>query len=126
MNTELIHKEDAYAVIGACMEVHNILGKGFLEKIVYKDALEFEFKKRKIPYEREKQYEINYKEIILPHKFFADFVVFDKIILEVKGCNGIIDDFIKQSLNYLAASKLELALIVNFGKDSLEYKRIVL
>ena len=75
------------------MEVHNNLGAGFLE-IVYKDALEYEFKKANIPFEREKMYEVNYKGIILPHKFYADFVVYGNIILEVKGVVGITDDFI--------------------------------
>ncbi|MFH1320467.1 MAG: GxxExxY protein [Bacteroidota bacterium] len=123
--SELIYKEEAYKIIGVFMEVHKQLGKGFSE-IVYKDAIEYEFKIRKYPYEREKQYEIKYKNIILPHKFFADFVVFDKIVLEVKSSSGIADEFLKLTLNYLAASKCKLGLIVNFGKDSLEYKRVVL
>ena len=123
--TDLIYKEENYKIIGICMEVHRNLGKGFLE-IVYKDALEYEFKKNNIPYDREMAYEISYKEITLPHKYFADFLVYEKIILEVKAVNGIIDEFIKQTLNYLAASKCKLGMIVNFGEDSLKYKRIVL
>ena len=107
------------------MEVHNNLGPGFLE-IVYKDALELEFRKAGIPYEREKRYEINYKGIILPHKFYADFVVFDKIILEIKGVSAIADEFIAQAINYLKVSDNKLALIVNFGELKLNYKRIVL
>ncbi len=123
--TELIYKSEAYQIIGICMEIHKIIGRGFLE-IVYKDAMEYEFRKRKINYEREKEYKIEYKDIILPHKYFADFVVMDKIILEIKCANGIVDEFIKQTLNYLAVSKCKLGLIINFGKDSLEYKRVVL
>lgn len=107
------------------MEVHNNLGPGFLE-IVYKDALEYEFKKADIPYEREKEYKINYKGIILPHKFYADFVVFDKIILEVKAVSGISDEFIALAINYLKVSQNKLALIVNFGEMKLNYKRILL
>jgi len=107
------------------MEVHRQLGKGFLE-IVYKDAIEYECRQKKYHYEREQEFLINYKNIILPHKFYADFILFDKIILEVKSGSGIVDEFMAQTINYLAASKLKLALIVNFGKDSLEYKRIVL
>ena len=107
------------------MEVHNNLGAGFLE-IVYKDALEYEFKKASIPYEREKKYEVNYKDIILPHVFYADFVVFDKIILEVKAVSGIADEFIAQAINYLKVSNNQLALIVNFGELRLNSKRIVL
>lgn len=121
----IIYKEESYRIIGICMEVHNNLGAGFLE-IVYKDALEWELKKSGIPFEREKKYTVNYKGIILPHKFYADFVVFDKIILEVKGVSGIADEFIAQGLNYLKVSQNKLALIVNFGKLILNYKRIVL
>ncbi len=122
--TELIYKEEFYKIIGICMEVHRQLGRGFLE-IIYKDALEYEFRKNNIPFEREKGYEIPYKEIILQHKYYADFVVFDKIIIEVKAVNGIIDEFIKQTLNYLSASNNKLGIIVNFGEDSLKYKRLV-
>ena len=100
---DLIYKTEAYKIIGICMEVHNNLGAGFLE-IVYKDALEYEFRKAGIPYEREKKFEVNYKGIILPHKFYADFVVFDKIILEVKSVAGIADEFVAQSINYLKVS----------------------
>ena len=123
--TEIIYKEESFRIIGLCMEVHNNLGKGFLE-IVYKDALEYEFRKNNIPFEREKEYIVNYKDIILPHKFYADFVVFDKIILEVKGMAGIADEHIAQTLNYLKVSSLKLGLIVNFGELSLQYKRVVL
>ncbi|MBM4166280.1 MAG: GxxExxY protein [Ignavibacteria bacterium] len=123
--SELIYKDESYQIVGVCMEVHRQLGKGFLE-IVYKDAIEYEFQKRNIPFEREKEFLIHYKEITLPHKFFADFVAFDKIILEVKCGSGIAEEHISQTLNYLAVSKLKLGLIVNFGKESLETKRIVL
>jgi len=107
------------------MEVHNNLGKGFLE-IVYKDALEYEFGKNNIHFDREMEYIVNYKDITLPHKFYADFVVFDKIILEVKGMAGIADEHIAQTLNYLKVSGCKLGLIVNFGELSLQYKRVVL
>jgi GxxExxY protein len=123
--TDLIYKEESFRIIGLCMEVHNNLGKGFLE-IVYKDALEYEFRKDNIPFEREKEYVVNYKDVVLPHKFYADFVVFDKIILEVKGIAGIAEEHIAQTLNYLKVSGLKLGLIVNFGELSLQYKRVVL
>jgi len=118
-------QKGSYEIIGICMEVHRILGKGFLE-IVYKDALEYEFNVRGIPFEREKLYEIQYKEIILRHKYYADFVVFDNIILEVKAQKGIVDEHNKWVINYLACSKCELGLIVNFGEDSLKTKRVIL
>ncbi|MGB0882286.1 MAG: GxxExxY protein [Vicingaceae bacterium] len=123
--TDIFYKQESYDIIGKCFEVHNNLGAGFLE-IVYKDALEYEFKKANIPYEREKQYEVKYKDQILPHKFYADFVVFDKIILEIKAVSGINDEFVAQAINYLKVSNNKLALIVNFGEQSLNSKRIVL
>ena len=119
-----LHKE-SYKIIGICMEIHRILGKGLLE-IVYKDAIEYEFKQRGIIYEREKKYEIEYKDIILPHYFYADFVVFDKIILEIKAQKGIVDEHYKWVINYLGISKCPLGLIINFGSDSLITKRLVL
>jgi len=123
---KILFKEESYQIIGLCMEVHNNLGAGFLE-IVYKDALELEFRKANIPYEREKKYEVNYKGKVLPHKFYADFVVFDNIILELKAVTkGIPEEFIAQALNYLKVSNNQLALIVNFGELRLNYKRIVL
>ena len=122
---KIIYKDESYKIIGLCMEVHNQLGKGFLE-IVYKDALEYEFRKAGIPYEREKQYEVNYKGNILPHKFYADFVVYDKIILEVKGVSALINEHTAQTMNYLKVSGLKLGLLVNFGEIRLNSKRIVL
>lgn len=106
------------------MDVHSHLGPGFLE-IVYKDALEYEFQKANISYEREKEYKVNYKGEILPHKFYADFVVFDKIILEVKAVSGITDEFVALGINYLKVSGNKLTLLVNFGELKLNYKRIV-
>ena len=111
--------------MGKCMEIHNNLGSGFLE-IVYKEALEYEFKRANILYEREKEYSVNYKDIILSHKFYADFVVYGKIILEIKSVTKITDEFIAQSINYLKISGNKLALLVNFGEMKLNYNRIVL
>lgn len=125
MNDKLIYKEESYKIIGICMEVHKVLGKGHGE-IIYKDALEYEFELAGIPYSREKQYKIDYKDIILPHRYSADFAVYEKIILEVKAIETLTSSNIKQTLNYLAASKLKLGLLVNFGEDSLAYKRVVL
>lgn len=121
---ELIYKEESYQIIGKCMEVHNELGHGFLE-IVYKDALELIFRQDGIFYEREKPYEVYFREILLPHQFYADFVVMDKIILEVKCVRSLTDEHIAQTINYLKVSKNKLALLVNFGRGKLEYKRLV-
>jgi GxxExxY protein len=122
---DLYLKEEAYKIIGICMEVHTILGKGHSE-VIYGDALEYEFKKNKIPYNREMKFDITYKEIILPYHYFSDFVIFDEIILEIKAIQQLLSSEIKQTLNYLAASKNKLGLLVNFGEDSLKYKRIIL
>lgn len=122
---EFYLKEETYKIIGICMEVHKMLGKGHSE-IVYGDALEYEFRKNEIPFEREKKYNITYKEIILPHHYFSDFLIFKEIILEIKAIKELSSSEIKQTLNYLAASKNKIGLLVNFGEDSLKYKRIIL
>ncbi len=122
---ELVYKEESYKIIGCCFEVHKILGKGFLE-IVYKDALEYEFQLNGIPYSREKEFPIPYKKIILPRKFNADFTVYDKIILEVKHKESILDEHIAQTLNYQKITNFKLGLLVNFGEISLKHKRLVL
>jgi GxxExxY protein len=122
---DLYLKEEAYTIIGLCMEVHKILGKGHSEK-VYGDALEYEFRKNKIPYSRETQFNIEYKDIILPTYYFSDFLVYNEIILEIKAIQELSSSEIKQTLNYLAASQNRLGLLVNFGEDSLKYKRIIL
>ena len=121
----IIHKNESYQLVGMCYEVHNQLGAGFLQ-IVYKDALEYEFRKNNIPYEREKVYKVHYKDVILPHHFYADFVVYNKIILEVKGVSAITDEFVAMSINYLKVSNNKLALIANFGELKLNIKRVVL
>src|SRR6266536_5401514 len=123
--TELISKEESFRIIGHCMEVHRELGKGH-DEIIYKDALECEFTQARISFSREKQYLIQYKTIILPHKYFADFVVSEKILLQAKAVEKLTDAHVKQVLNYLAASKLKLGLLVSFGEESLTWKRIVL
>ena len=121
---ELILKRESHQLIGICMEVHRQLGHGFLE-VVYKDAIQWELEQQKIPFAREKEYLIEYKGATLPHRFYADFVVFDQIILEVKAAEGIVDKFVAQCLNYLRVSENRLGLIVNFGRESLTWRRLV-
>ena len=82
--SKILYQQESYQIMGILFDVHRNLGGGFSE-IVYKDALEYEFKKANIPFEREKEYLVNYKDIILDHKFYADFVLFDQIILEIKS-----------------------------------------
>lgn len=122
--SQYLFEKETYKIIGILFEVHKNLGKGFSE-IVYKDALEFEFNTANIPFKREKEYIVNYKNTILKHKFYADFVVFDSTILEIKSCESFNNSHISQCLNYLKVSKNKLALLVNFNKTSLEHKRIV-
>lgn len=122
---ELYKKDECYKIVGICMEVDRILGCG-LDEIVYKDALEYEFKKNNIPFEREKEFEIQYKDVILAHKFYADFMIFDEIILEIKTAKAIGDEHIAQTLNYINLSYNKLGIIVNFKNKSLEHKRIII
>ncbi len=121
---DIILKEESYKVIGICMEVHTNLGLGFKEA-VYKDALEVEFRLQNVPFTREKQFKIDYKGIVLSYKYYADFIVSDSIILEIKSASFIIDNFIAQTINYLKASGIKLGIIANFGEKSLTYKRVV-
>jgi len=122
---EIVYKEESYAIIGKCIEVHRELGHGFPE-IVYRDALEILFRQGNVFYEREKEYPVFFRGILLPHKFFADFVLLDKIILEVKCVSYLTNEHIAQTLNYLKVSGNRLGLLVNFGRGKLEYKRLVL
>lgn len=122
--SDLIYQDESYFIIGLCMEVHNHLGHGFSE-IVYKDALEYELSQNEILYEREKEYVVLYKDVILPHKFYADLIVFDKIIVEIKCVKQLTDEHMSQAINYLKVSNNKLALLINFGRGKLEYKRVV-
>ena len=123
--SNILYKDESYQIVGVLFDVYNNLGSGFSE-IVYKDAIEYEFQHLEIPYSREKEYFVNYKDVVLPHKFYADFVVFDKIILELKCVENFHAKHISQCLNYLKVSKCKLAILANFQKDSLDYKRVVL
>lgn len=117
-------KDETDIIIGAGIEIHKTLGFGFLE-IVYKDAFEYEFRRKNVLYKREKEYLVKYKEIVLPHKFYADFVVFDKVILEIKAKDGIADEDYAQTINYLKCAGCKVGLILNFGRIELDIKRVV-
>lgn len=122
---ELLFKDETHKLIGLCMEIHRVLGKGH-DEVIYKDALVVELNRSNVPFAREKKFEVTYKDVILPHCYFADFVVLGKVLLEAKAIEKLADAHMKQVLNYLAASKLRVGLLVNFGGDSLEWKRVVL
>lgn len=122
----IIYKEESYKVVGAAFKVYNALGHGFLEA-VYQEALEIEFKRQGIPYEREKELKIKYDGIELKQTYKADFVCFGKIIVELKAVNALDDAHRSQVYNYLHASGYKLGLLLNFGNsDELEKERIVL
>ena len=123
--SELILAEFSYKIIGACFEVHKQLGCGFLEP-VYQEALELEFVEQGIPYEREKLLKISYKGKTLTKEYIADFICYDKIVIELKALSKLTSDHEAQLLNYLKATGFELGLLINFGTKKLEHKRIVL
>ena len=122
MDTILFQKE-SFRIIGAAMEVHNIIGCGFTEPI-YQEAFEEELRLREIPYQREKTLHFSYKGKILSKEFRPDFICYDKIIVELKAVDEFVDEHFSQVYNYLKASGLQLGLLINFGNKSLEYKRI--
>jgi GxxExxY protein len=121
----LIYRREAFAIVGAAMEVHRELGPGFFEA-VYQEALEKEFTCRDISYHRESKVEIFYKDELLSKYYVADFICYDKIIVELKASIKLTPADESQLLNYLKATRFKLGLLLNFGAGSLEYKRMIL
>jgi len=113
-----------YAIIGAAMEIHRNLGQGFLE-VVYQDAAVIEFPRRSILFEREVSLPVYYKGILLPSHYRADFICFSEIVVEFKALSRLSSVEEAQVLNYLKATGLKRALLINFGSSSLQYKRLV-
>ena len=122
---ELFFKDEAYAIVGAAMEVSSELGAGFLEA-VYQEALEIEFSTRGIPFSSQPQIEIQYKGISLTKTYIPDFLCFGEIIVEIKSIKALSATEEAQALNYLKATGKSLALLLNFGNPKLEWKRLVL
>ena len=122
--SDILFKNEFWNIKGAALEVHKELGCGFLEK-VYQDALEIEFKRMGIPYEREKHITIKYKGETIDHDYFADFVCYDSIIVELKAVKEIHDVHKAQVYNYLKATDLQLGVLFNFGERSLKTERLV-
>ena len=121
---DLIYKDLTGEVIDAAFEVHKTLGCGFLEA-VYHEALEVEFGLRKIPFESQKQLEIEYKGVTLKKKYSPDFLVFDKIIVEIKAESQLTTNDEAQLHNYLKATGFKVGLLINFGNTKIGIKRIV-
>ena len=119
----LKYEEETGKILNACMEVHKELGNGFLEP-VYQEALEEEFKLQHIPYEREKLLNIIYKGKKLTKEYFADFVCYGNIIVELKAVTNLVKAHKSQIINYMKATNSEIGILVNFGENSLKWERI--
>ena len=121
---DIIFKQESFTIIGAAIEVHKTLGNGFLEA-VYQEALAIEFKRQNIPFEQEKELRIRYKNDYLKKRYFADFVCYEKIIVECKALPKFQPDNEAQAVNYLYATEHNLGLLLNFGSWQLGIKRVV-
>ena len=119
----LLYKELSYQVIGAAMEVHGALGSGFLES-VYGHALAHELNDRKISFERQAPVTVFYKEREIG-VYWADFLVDEKIVVEIKAASALTPEHNAQAIHYLAAMRLRLGLLINFGNKSLQYRRFI-
>lgn len=124
-NEDYPHQQETFAIIGACIDVHNELGCGFLEA-VYQEALSLVFSEKGIPFVREKIMDIHFRGKVLDKKYIADFVCFDKVIVELKATEGLCEQNFAQVLNALKATHLKIGLLINFGTTKLQYRRIIL
>ena len=122
--SEFLYKEQTYAIIGACMEVHRELGSGFLEE-VYQEALAIIFDEQNISYEHEVELKVHFKDYVLHKTYRSDFICYGDIIVELKALSSLTGDHEAQLINYLKATDHEVGLLVNFGARSLEYKRLI-
>jgi GxxExxY protein len=122
---ELIYKEESYAIIGACFADYKDKGCGFHEP-VYHECLETEFEFQKIPLLSKPPQTLRYRDRTLVQTFSADFLCYEKIILEIKAVSALVDEHRAQVLNYLAATGCKLGLLVNFGHyPRMEYERLL-
>ncbi len=122
---KLFFKEESYAIIGACMEVHNQLGPGFLES-VYQEALHIEMINRKIPHFQQIEIPVHYKREPLKKSFKVDFLCYDQILVEIKAIKELSNLEKSIALNYLKAGQFPLCLLINFGEEYLVYERFLL
>lgn len=122
---DLIFKEEVFAIVGACFEVYNEMGCGFLED-VYQESLMDELARRSISFVSKPKLEVRYKGRLLNKKYEPDFVIDSKIIMEIKAVRSLADEHRAQVHNYLKATGFQVGLLANFGKPKmLEYERIV-
>lgn len=122
---ELIFKEEVFAIVGAAMDVHTILGSGFLEP-VYQEAMEIESRMRGLPFESQRVLQIRYKGHVLKKEYVADLIYFDKIVVELKALDRLSGREESQLLNYLKATGMKVGVLINFGSHpKLEWKRLV-
>ncbi len=121
---ELLFKEEIYSIVGAAIEVHKELGPGFLEA-AYQEALAIEFQARGIPFRKEMWMLLWYKERQLEKRYKADFLCFEKIVVELKALAQLSGTEQAKIINYLKASETRVAVLLNFGRPSLEWKRFV-
>ena len=123
---ELIFKDETYAIVGAAMDVYYTMGIGFLEP-VYHAALIVELGRRRIPFDTERELELFYKDVRLKKKYFADFVCYDQIVVELKVVPRLTNIEVAQLINYLKITRKHLGLLINFGaQPRLEWKRYVI
>jgi len=122
---QLLYEQESYKILGACFEVYNTMGCGFLEA-VYQECLEIELELQQIPFKSKAELSLSYKERELKQKYVPDLICYDKIIVELKAVSKIIGEHQAQLINYLNASGKNLGLLINFGFfPKLEYKRFV-
>lgn len=124
-NSKWLYKDLTEKIIGAAMDVHKILGNGFLE-YVYQEALAYELNQRNISFDLHKQVDIWYKDLLIPRKYTPDFFVEDNVIVEIKAINALTTNDEAQLLNYLKAIEKRVGLLLNFGSASLEIRRRIL
>ncbi|MEN6408982.1 MAG: GxxExxY protein [Anaerolineaceae bacterium] len=122
---DLLYRDEVYQTVGAAMEVHSVLGCGFLEA-VYHEAMEKELAQRNIPFTSQTNLTLTYKGLPLSKSYIADLVVFSKIIVELKAVDRLTSVDEAQVLNYLKATGMQVGLLFNFGSGSLQWKRLIL
>ena len=126
MSDPILYKDEVFQLMGACMAVHTDKGNGYTEP-VYQDCLEIELRHLDIPFDSQRNFPIQYRNIQLRHTYTPDLLCYDKIIVELKAVKSLTDEHRAQVLNYLKVTHLKLGLLVNFGSHGrLEWERLIL